>query len=77
MFKRLKQRWKQESPKVFKRITNTCVGIGSAATTVLALSVVPGIQLPEQVFKISSYILLGATIIGLPSKLTIKPEENV
>jgi len=77
MFKKLKNRWVSESPRVFKRLTNFCAALGVGATTVLALSVVPGIQLPDSVFKISSWVLLGSTIIGIPSKLTTVKNESI
>lgn len=74
MLKRFKQCWQSESPLIYKRITNTCAFLIGGSTIVLALSQVPGIQLPDAVFKYTSYVLLGATVVGLPSKLTVKKD---
>ncbi len=65
---RLGKRWKSKSPKLFKRITNFCIGLGAIGGAI-ALS---PIALPAAVVGLSGYLITAGIIGGAVSKLTVK-----
>lgn len=73
MFKELKERWISESPKIFKKITNISIILGSAAFGILAMNGMIDLQqygVAPIIFKVSGYILTACGAMGLTAKIT-------
>lgn len=69
---KIKNRLKAESPKLFKRITNFCILVGSIGG---ALLLAP-ITLPAGVIAVSGYLVTIGAVGGAISKLTVKDKVN-
>lgn len=68
---KIKDRIKGESPKLFKKITNTGLLLGAIGGGVLALAS-GGILLPAYIVTISGYMVTAGVVAGTVSKLTVK-----
>ena len=69
---KIKDRIKSESPKLFKRITNFCVLVGSIGGALLLAPV----ALPAGVIAVSGYLVTIGAVGGAISKLTVKDKVN-
>ena len=73
------KRWKSESPKLFKFITNFCVTLGTISLGILSANVVFGLEalgVAPIIFKICGYVLTLCGGMGLTSKLTVKDNDR-
>ncbi len=71
------KRWKAETPKVYKRIRNTCVAIGTTMPMLAGISsVAPNIHTPEFFEKYSWYVSAAAMVVGGSCQLTKKEDEG-
>lgn len=71
--KDIKTRWFTESPKIFKKITNISLILGTAAFGIIAMDTALNLTqygVDELVFKISGYVLVACGGMGLTSKIT-------
>lgn len=73
MWKEFKERWQAESPKVFKKITNLSIVLGTIAFGIITMN--GFIDLAQYgvsplLFKICGYILAICGGMGLTSKIT-------
>lgn len=77
IFKELSERWNAKSPDLFRKITNIALQLGTAAFGILVMNGVVDLTpwLPAIIFKICSYILVGAGAMGLTAKIT-KQDSN-
>jgi ABC-type xylose transport system permease subunit len=75
---KITERIKAKSPKLFKRITNTCIVLGVIGGALLTAPV----SLPAGVVALAGYMVTAGVIGGTVSKLTVdtgvdnETEEN-
>jgi len=68
---KLIDRWKQDSPILYKKLTNICVVIGAIGTGLLTID-----GLPSIVHIVCPYLIAISTIGGILSKLTVDNNSN-
>lgn len=64
------QRWKSESPMLFRYITAFGLGLTGMGTALLTLTAIPNFSLPFNLAQYASYLIVGGTCISFTSKLT-------
>lgn len=73
MWNELKNRWKTESPKFWKRIMNTAIAVGSSAVAVVSSDKLFDLQaygIAPIVFTIAGYVIVACAAVGLSAKIT-------
>lgn len=75
--KTLIQRWKLQSPTIFKKFTNFGVTLMSAGIAATASPTVPNLHIPPIVTTLGGYAITAGFCIGLISKLTVKDPTNL
>ena len=73
--KTLIARWRAESPKIFKWISNMCVTIGATGTAIMASEYFA--NLPVYATTIAPHFVVVGVIGGAISKLTVKNPEKL
>jgi hypothetical protein len=70
--KKIIDRWKSESPELFKKITNICVGIGALSAAIIS----GGALVPPILTTIANYGVVIGAIGATISKLTKKDNTD-
>jgi hypothetical protein len=76
MFKKLKEKWNAETPKIHKKIRNICYSLSGLSLVVLGVGSIPNSVLPAIVFKVASWVALGTVITGTNSQLKTTEPKN-
>ena len=72
-FKEVKDRWHSRSPRLFRRLTNFAITLGTSAVAVIASDKMFDLQaygVPQDVFTVAGYIIVFCAALGLTSKIT-------
>ena len=69
-------RWKSESPSLYKKICNLSTTILTVSVGTLAVSEIPNITFPENWISILSKIIIVCTPISIITKLTVKKDDS-
>ena len=75
IIKELKNRWKSESPKLWKRIMAISISIGTSAVAVIGADKLFDLQsygVPQMIFQIAGYVIVFCFAVGLSAKITKK-----
>lgn len=70
---RLIKRWRAKSPKLFKRVTNSCLLIGAIGTGILTA---PG-SLPIFFVTLAPHLVTAGTLAAIVSKLTVNSKKDL
>jgi hypothetical protein len=71
----LKERWKANSPKRNKTLTNICVGIVSVAGVIVSLPLL-GLAVPATLLTYATVAVTVGGALGVKSKLTVEDTKD-
>ena len=72
-FNEIKDRWHSRSPRLFRRLTNLAITLGTSAVAVIASDKLFDLQsygVSQDVFTGAGYIIVFCAALGLTSKIT-------
>lgn len=67
------RRWKLESPKIFRKITNIFIALGAIGTAILATEQ----YLPTYATSIAPHLIVAGIVGAATSKLTVKNPNQI
>lgn len=68
----VKQRWKAQTPKFWKRVQKAAITVGAIAGVIIAAP----ITLPAAVLTVAGYVATAGTVAATLSQLTIENNET-
>ena len=74
-FTELKNRWTQNSPLFFQKLSKFGAALTAASLSLVGLAEIPGITLPEIVPQIAGYLATAGAAVTLVSKLPVKDPD--
>lgn len=72
-FNEIKDRWHSRSPRLFRRLTNLAITLGTSAVAVIASDKLFDLQsygVPQDIFTVAGYVIVFCAALGLTSKIT-------
>lgn len=72
-FKEVKDRWNSRSPRLFRRLTNLSITVGTSAVAVISSDKLFDLQaygVPQDIFTVAGYVIVFCAALGLTSKIT-------
>lgn len=71
--KDLFRRWSLESPKLFKRIGNMCIALGTVGGAIISFEG----SMPGYAVVVAPHLIVAGIVGGVISKLTVKDPNKI
>lgn len=74
-FTELKNRWNENSPIFFQKLTKFGAWLTGASVTLIGISAIPGVIIPGIIPQIAGYLATAGAVTTLIAKLPVKDPD--